>query len=404
MDCLRRAARPRILNRSRKVSGMKETRPSDTIYRKLRRHLDRMPVGYPKTLSGVELDILKKLFTPETAEVALHMTWKFQSAAQIFAALPEELSARIGSEDTLRAMLDAMAGGKAILRRTKESTYALVPFVVGMYELQVNSITAEFYDRSVLPYFKAGFGLEYVSSTLPQNRVIPVNESIAVENRVADWDFLDSIITNTKGEIAVIECICRKVTDLKSQPCRATERRELCMVFNDYADTVIREGWGRKISKEEAFAIALENRKDGLILQPSNEKDPQVVCACCGCCCGLLGLYTFFKRPADFISSNYEVRVGEGCRGCGLCEKFCQMKAITVTDKKPVVDTARCAGCGVCAFKCPAGTLSLVKKAETSEPPMNTEELFERIAKRKAGVFRKISVGLKGILGIPQRY
>ena len=361
-----------------------------------------MPVGYPKTFGSVELDILRTLFTPETADIALHMSWRFKSAAQIFAELPDDLSGRIGSAEKLTETLDAMARDKAILRRTKEATYALVPFVVGMYELQVDSISAEFYEKSVLPYFKAGFGLEYISTRPSQTRVIPVNESIAVENRVADWDYLDSLIENTKGEIALITCICRKVADLRHEPCKATARRELCMVFNDYADTVIREGWGRKITKEEAFAVALENRKDGLILQPSNEKDPQVVCACCGCCCGLLGLYSFFKRPADFIASNYEVRVGDGCRGCGLCEKFCQMKAITVKEKKPIVDTARCAGCGVCAFKCPADVLTLAKKSETHEPPQNTEELYARIGERKAGIFRKLGVGLKGILGIRQ--
>jgi len=43
------------------------------IFRKLARHLDRLPGGYPATKSGVELRILKRLFTPEEAELALKL-------------------------------------------------------------------------------------------------------------------------------------------------------------------------------------------------------------------------------------------------------------------------------------------------------------------------------------------
>jgi len=46
------------------------------VYRKLQEHLNKMPVGFPATQSGVEIRVLKHLFTPKEAEVALHL--KFQ--------------------------------------------------------------------------------------------------------------------------------------------------------------------------------------------------------------------------------------------------------------------------------------------------------------------------------------
>ncbi|GAH69773.1 unnamed protein product, partial [marine sediment metagenome] len=46
------------------------------VYRRLQEHLNNMPVGFPATQSGVEIRVLKHLFTPEDAEVALHL--KFQ--------------------------------------------------------------------------------------------------------------------------------------------------------------------------------------------------------------------------------------------------------------------------------------------------------------------------------------
>ena len=44
------------------------------IYEKLAQHLDNLPAGYPRTESGVEIRILRRLFTPEDAELALHLT------------------------------------------------------------------------------------------------------------------------------------------------------------------------------------------------------------------------------------------------------------------------------------------------------------------------------------------
>ena len=40
------------------------------VYEKLRERLDMFPQGYPKTKSGVEIEILEQLFTAEEAEIA----------------------------------------------------------------------------------------------------------------------------------------------------------------------------------------------------------------------------------------------------------------------------------------------------------------------------------------------
>ena len=38
-------------------------------YTELQKHLDKMPVGYPATKSGVEINLLKTIFTPEEATI-----------------------------------------------------------------------------------------------------------------------------------------------------------------------------------------------------------------------------------------------------------------------------------------------------------------------------------------------
>ncbi|KKN20071.1 hypothetical protein LCGC14_0939420, partial [marine sediment metagenome] len=45
----------------------------DNIYRTLQIYLDSLPIDYPETKSGVELKILKHLFTPQEAEIALKL-------------------------------------------------------------------------------------------------------------------------------------------------------------------------------------------------------------------------------------------------------------------------------------------------------------------------------------------
>ena len=45
----------------------------EDVYVQLRQQIDKMPVGMPATDSGVEIRILKHLFTPEEAKIALHL-------------------------------------------------------------------------------------------------------------------------------------------------------------------------------------------------------------------------------------------------------------------------------------------------------------------------------------------
>ena len=43
------------------------------VYQELREHLDSLPGGFPPTESGVEIRILKRLFSPEEAELARYL-------------------------------------------------------------------------------------------------------------------------------------------------------------------------------------------------------------------------------------------------------------------------------------------------------------------------------------------
>jgi Na+-translocating ferredoxin:NAD+ oxidoreductase subunit B len=45
----------------------------DDVYRKLHKEINKMPIPFPETASRVELKLLKHLFTPAEAEIALNL-------------------------------------------------------------------------------------------------------------------------------------------------------------------------------------------------------------------------------------------------------------------------------------------------------------------------------------------
>ena len=60
-------------------------------YRKLQKHLDKMPVGYPATKTGVEINLLKAIFTPQEAKIVTHLDYKHKTVDQIFETAREEV-------------------------------------------------------------------------------------------------------------------------------------------------------------------------------------------------------------------------------------------------------------------------------------------------------------------------
>ena len=73
----------------------------EQIYVKLQKHLDNQAVGFPATRSGVEIKILKHIFTPKEAEIACCLSYKFEPLETIFdragnlVGCPEELEQRL---------------------------------------------------------------------------------------------------------------------------------------------------------------------------------------------------------------------------------------------------------------------------------------------------------------------
>ncbi|MFC2024003.1 4Fe-4S binding protein [Chloroflexota bacterium] len=354
----------------------------DDAYRKLQEHLDKMPVGYPPTKSGVEINILKAIFTPEQAKIATHLGYKHKTVDEIFETAKEEVS----SKEELKRILNETVSNGGISRRKRggKEQYAVIPLLLwGMYEYQLKRLTPQFL-MNLGQYMQGEFGYELASNKVPKTRIIPIEKSIKIEHRIATYDELRRIIERSGEHITIQECICKKLNDMKGKPCQITDRREVCMSFGDMADLYAKEGWGRKVDQKEALEIARKNEEEGLVLQPGNEQEPAFMCACCRDCCGVFGPIKSFPRPVDIVASNYYAQVEtELCKGHGTCVERCPLEAVKVEDKVSFIDLARCIGCGLCVPTCPENAIQLVKKAEETIPPKTEEDLYDMIMAAK---------------------
>ena len=351
----------------------------DSVYEDLQKHLDKQAIGFPATESGVEIRILKELFDPEQARLALHLNFRPQSISDIFHSVRGSGLSR----KKVRDMLEQMVGNGAIGFMEKDGTeyYFTMPLLVGILEWHdlLDKATPQFW-RNVSEYMNSGFRKAYTSTRVSQMRTIPVEKSIRAEQHVSTYDHIREIINSTDGPISIQRCVCRE-----GKTCKETSRLETCMGFGDWAKQLIKTGIARDITREQALEIMRQNEEDGLVLQPTNYQKIDFVCACCGCCCGILNIQKRLPKPAENWAHNFYSSIDtENCTACGTCVDRCQMDAIFIDEQSgyAAVNLDRCIGCGNCVVACPSGATTLVKKAEETVPPEDRTSLFEILAER----------------------
>ena len=374
------------------------------VYRKLQQHLNKMPVGYPATKTGVEINLLKSIFTPQQARIATHLDYKHKSIHQIFATANGEVS----SKDELKQILDATVSNGGISRRNRdgEHQYAVLPFLMwGMYEHQLKRMDQKFLEQSG-EYIMGEFGLDFATNRLPKMRVIPIEESVEAEYHITTYNELRHLIEQAGEHIAVQECFCRKASDMQGAPCQATDRREVCMSFGDLADLYVEEGWARKVDQKEALEIARLNEQEGLVLMPGNQQEPSFMCSCCSDCCQMLKMIQNFPKPAEGVGSSYYVEVNTAlCTGVGICVERCPMDAVSLDNGFAAIELTRCIGCGLCVPVCPEDAISLIKKDQEIIPPITPEELFDTELAMKSTLAGKVrNFSLKTFLRIIYRF
>lgn len=354
------------------------------VYEQLSAHLDRLPAGFPKTPSGVEIRILKRLFTPEEARLAQLLTLRPEGVDRIAKRAgmePEELGEKL-LEMSRKGLIFRIRKGESL-------RYMAAQFVIGIWEYHVNDLDPDLIKdmNEYVPYL---FG-ENDRPKTPQLRTIPLSRSLPVEQTVMPYDEARSLVLGHE-HIAVAPCICRKEHLMTGDGC--DKPMESCLIFGTGAQYYVENRIGRFISREEALSILADAEKSGLVLQPSNSQQSVNICTCCGCCCQILKNLKRLPNPAQYVASNYRASVDRDlCSGCGTCVERCPMNAMELTEDHAGVLVHRCIGCGVCVQSCPEEAIGLIQKPEEERvvPPQYLFDTYKQMHQERISRLHKAS-------------
>lgn len=335
-------------------------------YESLAKRLDEMPHGFPATEDGIELKLLAYLFSEEEAALAAKL--------RIVLETSDEVSQRIGSETThTNKLLKGMAKRGLINcgKTDKGLGFGLMPFVVGIYEMQAGRI-----DRELATIFEEYYKRSFHKALTMQpsvHRVIPVQEAIRADMAIEPYESASHILDQAKSW-GVLDCICRKQKALIGDPC--DHPIDVCMTFSQLPNAFDNSSTIRRLTHEQAHETLHRASAAGLVHSVSNnQKGVWYVCNCCTCSCGILrglaemGIANVIAR-SGFVNSVDEER----CLGCQDCQDACQFDALSF-DNVAKVDIRRCVGCGVCVLVCPEEAMKLVSRSQEDQltPPVDDQ-------------------------------
>jgi len=339
-----------------------------TVYKQLAQRLDAIPNGFPATESGVELKLLAKLFTPEEAAVTLQL--------KLIPEYAEQVAQRTGDDpQAMEATLKGMAG-KGLIRMKrgqKAPVFGLMPFVVGIYELQITRMDKEL-AQLFEDYYKEAFH-KMLHSGPSIHRVIPVEQAVQTGLEVLPYERASEILSHAQSWGA-LDCICRVQKKLLGQACEHPVN--VCLMFSRRPNAYEKAQHIRSLTKEEALELLRQAEEAGLVHTTGNHLgDQDYICNCCACACAILRGAAEYGILSVLEPSAFRASVDENlCVGCDLCIERCQFKALSIVDGVCKVDERRCFGCGICISACGDGALSMAPRpaSQVKTPPQSLGE------------------------------
>lgn len=341
---------------------------SQDPYKLLAEHLDRLPNGFPSTPGGTELELLAYIFTPKEAEIASRLHIFPETAEEIAQRFYQDFQETWEAEALNKELKDMTRKGLIRIEKTPRGLgFAALPFVVGIYEMQIDRMD-ETMARLFEDYYQQAFG--QVMNIRPQfHRIIPVNESVRMDLEIHPYESATQIVSQAKAW-GVLDCICRKQKALIGEPCE--HPIDICMAMHHRPGAFDGVPGMRSLTLDEALDTLKRAARAGLVHSVSNNQEGLTyICNCCTCSCGILrgmaelGIANAVARSA-FVNQVEQ----EYCTGCELCVDSCQFEALSVSDGLAAVDTLRCVGCGVCVPVCPDHALGLVRRNEDEILPV----------------------------------
>ncbi len=344
-----------------------------SAYKNLEERLNHSPQGAPpsKTL----YKILSILFSEKEAEIISQMPIKpftVKKASRILKT-DEAKTENILDELASRAvLLDSIGNG--------EKKYVLPPPMAGFFEFSMMRTRNDIDQKLLAELYYQYLNVEedfikelFLATDTKLGRVYVNEDVLSNDNLVHILDFEKaSHIIESSEHIGISTCYCRHKMLHLDKACDAP--LDICMTFNNTADSLIRHGHARKVDSSECIELQHKAYEHGLVQCGENVREnPSFICNCCGCCCEALVAAKKFGNLHPVQTTHYLPEINNAeCAVCEQCIDACPIDAISKEDKKIVIDKEVCLGCGVCVRSCPNGSLNLQRREEEIITPVNS--------------------------------
>jgi Pyruvate/2-oxoacid:ferredoxin oxidoreductase delta subunit len=358
----------------------------EAIYEKLRNKIDTSPrMSMPP--SEEILEILRLRFSPEEAEVAVHLPADYYQAATA-----AEIAKSSGLDESfVKSQLESMLEKGSIFWLDVEGTdrYCLMP-IFGFFEIPFADGRTDPEARRLAELWDKYFGSkgsdalsisEYKwARVLPATRqTIIIGEKVNYQPEILTWENVKEYLKGAeehKRKLALVKCSCRVAFQNCDKPIDA------CIAVGSAAKFFLkREKALKELNTEEALEILRRNLEEGLVLTTNNmQYGFDFICSCCTCCCGILRSHVEWKKINVLEKSNFiPQRNEEECTECGICVDMCQFHA---WDDDLVLHEERCIGCGVCEVNCPEEALTM-KKVSDRIPAKGPFDAWSKVAETR---------------------
>lgn len=252
----------------------------------------------------------------------------------------EDIASRIGKSyaETFEMLMQLTDIGVIELKPQSDGTdrFELLIYLPGIFELMMlNREQAKAHPeiaRAFEEYSRTT--VEAVTQMMPMGngalRVIPVESAIKSETRKASYEEISHWLTKYQNHIALAPCQCRLVRQQMGEG-TGNMPEELCIILGATAESCIRTGKARRITKEEAEEVVKKAERRGYMHQVTNMDGTDKIWALCNCernICFALRTSQYFGTP-NMSRSNYIAEVDpKKCAACGQCVETCPANAV----------------------------------------------------------------------------
>jgi Na+-translocating ferredoxin:NAD+ oxidoreductase RNF subunit RnfB len=351
-------------------------------FKRLAERYNRFPQG--AHASELLYEILKILFSEREAGLVSLLPIKpfnAKKAAGIWKMKESEARQILNDLADKGLLLDA-AGNDDVL-------YSMPPPMAGFFEFSLMRYRNDIDQKSLSELFYQYMNVEedfirdlFLTGDTQVGRIYVNEEVLSNENalHVLDYERASEVVNNASA-IGVGVCYCRHKMQHLGKNCDAP--LDICMTFNETADSLIRHGIARKVDSREGLDLLQVARDNNLVQFGENVQEKvSFICNCCGCCCEALIAARKFGFDNPVHTTNFiPYIIEENCNGCGKCVLLCPVEAMTLISandpNKPSKKKAKlleeiCLGCGVCLNGCDKKGIELHSRKERVITPVNS--------------------------------